>query len=433
VTLRFDATRWRTGTVTGTEQVVFVPDRRVCELVFRLWANKPETVQGGSWTSVRAATVDGRAVAPRAQPAGGTASRPTLVELPLPGCRAAGSRITARLDFTLVLGPDISERVGRSTTRPVAWFATAFPLLAWEHGVGWMRDPAVDLLGEMAGSEVFALDSLDVVAAAGDSVAGTGARTAVTPAPARASTHRFVAPAVRDVAVSVGAFAVVERQVAGVRVHVATAGATVAPGAVWADDTEKALEELTALLGPFPYSDLWVTIIPGLGGGIEFPSAIYLGDIVPASFAALVPHEVAHSWFYGLVGNNQGRDPWLDEAFATWAEAVVEDSGDSYRPQSPPGSAGRLGAPMTYWAQRPSASYLDGVYVRGARALLDAREAVGPDRFDAAVRAYVAANAHQVATPEDVEEAFRELPEVLRILRAAGAFSAGGAVGGGTI
>ena len=35
-------------------------------------------------------------------------------------------------------------------------------------------------------------------------------------------------------------------------------------------------------------------------------------------------HEVAHQWFYGMVGLSQFRDPWLDEAFASWAEAVVD-------------------------------------------------------------------------------------------------------------
>jgi hypothetical protein len=39
------------------------------------------------------------------------------------------------------------------------------------------------------------------------------------------------------------------------------------------------------------------------------------------------------------------------------------------------------------------------------------------------VRAFLATNAHRIATPADVERAFAGLPEVLRILRAAGAFS----------
>ena len=38
----------------------------------------------------------------------------------------------------------------------------------------------------------------------------------------------------------------------------------------------------------------------------------------------MLVHEVAHMWFYGMVGNSQFRDPWLDEAFASWAESVVD-------------------------------------------------------------------------------------------------------------
>ena len=29
-------------------------------------------------------------------------------------------------------------------------------------------------------------------------------------------------------------------------------------------------------------------------------------------------------WFYGMVGNSQFRDPWLDEAFASYAEELVD-------------------------------------------------------------------------------------------------------------
>jgi aminopeptidase N len=33
-------------------------------------------------------------------------------------------------------------------------------------------------------------------------------------------------------------------------------------------------------------------------------------------------HEVAHQWFYGLIGDDQIVEPWLDEAAATYAEAL---------------------------------------------------------------------------------------------------------------
>jgi aminopeptidase N len=36
-------------------------------------------------------------------------------------------------------------------------------------------------------------------------------------------------------------------------------------------------------------------------------------------------HEVAHQWFYGLIGSDQLREPWLDEAAATYSEVLYEE------------------------------------------------------------------------------------------------------------
>ena len=77
-------------------------------------------------------------------------------------------------DAELELGEDVNERVGTSSGADVAWFATAFPLLAWERERGWERGPAVPVNGEMAVSEDFSLDVLDVVAPSAYQVLGTG-------------------------------------------------------------------------------------------------------------------------------------------------------------------------------------------------------------------------------------------------------------------
>src|SRR3712207_7122590 len=45
----------------------------------------------------------------------------------------------------------------------------------------------------------------------------------------------------------------------------------------------------------------------------------------------------------------------------------------------------------------------------------------GEEAFDAALADYLTANAHSVATPDDVREAFSDLPEVLGVLREVGA------------
>ena len=54
--------------------------------------------------------------------------------------------------------------------------------------------------------------------------------------------------------------------------------------------------------------------------------------------------------------------------------------------------------------------YFAVVYDKGGAALLAARDAAGPEAFDAAIRCYVDANAWRIATPDDVDAALADLP-----------------------
>jgi len=37
---------------------------------------------------------------------------------------------------------------------------------------------------------------------------------------------------------------------------------------------------------------------------------------------AIGVHEMAHQWWFGLVGNDQAMEPWLDEAMAVYSEEI---------------------------------------------------------------------------------------------------------------
>lgn len=411
--------------VKGVERVTFTPDLKVCHrLVFRAWPNKPGTALFGGSLSVHRVTVDGRRARPTVHMAGGVTGRPgTLIDVPLRDCVPAGHSVAVRLDFDVHMATGSGERVGTNDEGEM-WFASAYPVLAWEHGHGWMTDPAVDVFGESDGSEEFRL-TLDVVAPGQDSVLGTGHAQPTTKGP-RAGTvrHRFTADSVRNVAVSVGGYRVTDRVIFGVHVHLGVSDNGAKTGAEgWLAKIALEIPRLERYFGTFPYADLWVTIIPDTTG-IEFPGAIFYGDSAPSEVGSgdLVGHELAHMWFYSLVGDDQGRDPWLDEAFAQYGQALADGSGDAYLGplDVPPFAHNRVGEPMTYWAKNPN-EYGVGVYRQGARMLFEARAKAGPARWDAAVRAYIARNAHRIARPADFEAAVRALPGAAETLRTYGA------------
>lgn len=314
--------------------------------------------------------------------------------------------------FTLHLPTGINDRLGhRGTT---AWFGSGLPLLAWERGRGWALDPATSAFAEASTSEAMELTSLTVRRARGLAVIATGVQVSDD-----GTTARFRARSVRDVAVAVGAFRVAHTMAGSVPVVVGVAPGLADDPAATAAVLARAIRAHAARFGPFPYERLAVAVLPDLGGGIEYPATILLGSNQTRD--ATASHEVAHEWWYGLVGDDQGRDPWLDESFATYAEALDRGTASSYeRLVIPAGGRGRLGSPMTFWETRQSI-YFRSVYIQGAVALLRARRAAGAGAFDNALRCHVRRNAHRIATPADLRQSLQDLPAAIRVLQSAGA------------
>jgi hypothetical protein len=383
--------------VRGHEQLRFTPDLPISELVLRLWAAAPRVARAGGSTSLRSVRVEGRSH---------SFTRPSATMIRIPWRAAAGTTVTLDLDFDVILPVGADDRLGaRGRT---SWFGSGFPLLAWERGRGWATEPATSAFAEASTSEAMRLVRLSVRHDPGLSVLATG--ELVTEDAGRTVTR---AAAVRDVAVAVGAF-----RMAAVKGPVpVVVGVDPSlpddPSAV-AAELARALKAHAARFGPYPFGRLAAAVIPDLRGGIEYPGAVLLGTRQDRD--ATASHEVAHQWFYGLVGDDQARDPWLDEAFATYAEALDRGTAARYRRATiPADGVGRTGRPMTYWEGR--SSYFRSVYLQGAVALLDARR-LHPREFDAQVRCYVAASAYRIATPTDVA---RSIPLAVPALRRVGA------------
>jgi hypothetical protein len=390
--LRLDPTR---GTVTGTLEVAFTPDVATDRLVFRLWPNGPRQAGEGAQLTAGPVTSGGATLATdRPDPT-------TLVVHP-PAALAAGDSITVSMPFRLQTPGGVLDRIGHD--RGTMWLGSFFPILAWEPGVGWATDPPTISLAEASTSTTSDFD-VTIDAPTGAAVFASGVR----------SGDRWRAQDVRDFAVGVGRFATATATAHAPDPVTVTVGVENGLRIAPADAAGRVARDLglvSKLYGAYPWPQLHLVITKDIGrAGIEYPTMIFEGA---AAFALTVSHEVSHQWFYSLVGNDQARDPWLDEALATWSAANVSHYLPYMRSQTAHGlQLNHVAYPMTFW-DRHQDDYGEGVYWRGAQAL----DALGPvNAVNCALRRYVAEHAYGIATTPDLvaslTEAFPDAPKVL--------------------
>jgi aminopeptidase N len=155
---------------------------------------------------------------------------------------------------------------------------------------------------------------------------------------------------------------------------------------------------LSDMIGPYPYPELDIVDAPGAFGGIEYPGLVYIGTVGSPWVIEPTVHEVAHQWFYGLVGDDQVDEPWLDEGAATFATALYyENSNGSGRGagylsslraavRDDPGSELPIGLPVGAYGSVNEYAVI--VYFKGALFFDALRQHLGERGFEAFLKAY---------------------------------------------
>ncbi len=83
-----------------------------------------------------------------------------------------------------------------------------------------------------------------------------------------------------------------------------------------------AILSYSSWIGDYPYNQAAVaegTI--SAGGGMEYPNIAVIGKAGSASALELIIiHEAGHNWFYGILGSNERKHPWMDEGINSYYE-----------------------------------------------------------------------------------------------------------------
>ncbi len=88
------------------------------------------------------------------------------------------------------------------------------------------------------------------------------------------------------------------------------------------------LDFLNKNVGGYPYSVYSVCETDFCYGGMEY-GALAMVTSGSNAYTEAIAHETAHQWFYGLVGNNQITNAWMDEGLAEFLTYMYLDETDA--------------------------------------------------------------------------------------------------------
>jgi hypothetical protein len=194
----------------------------------------------------------------------------------------------------------------------------------------------------------------------------------------------------------------------------------------WEKSTEyvqHSVEFYSDFLAPYPYPN--AINVAGIAAGMEYPQIMFCDvNARGRSLFGVTDHEFGHVWFPMVVGSDERRWAWMDEGLNTFMNQY--STADFYGvgvqrilSQRSKQIGGQFMTSSPY-ADQPIMTYADHLrrdtglgflaYLKPANGLMLLREyVVGPERFDAAFRAYFDRWAYKHPKPADF---FRTIEDV---------------------
>jgi aminopeptidase N len=393
------------------------------DLVFQAYANGPQ-FHGAAFT-MASARIDG--VAARVEPVADGLGVRVVPASPI----AAGARVAIDLAWQVTLSPAgglhglLARRDGVA-----AWHAW-YPELAPRRDGRWLVDPVAEL-GDPVRAEAHHLVAELTLADGGPLVCG-GTVLGEVDLPGPTRTVTVAGAYLRNLTLVTGeGWTSAVRQVGGTTVRAWCRPGHEAVAQPVLGIAAESVRLLSETIAPYPWRELEVVDYP-LGesvGGVESSGLILIGSSALEPFAtpgvelppdslpaymleAVVSHEVAHQWWYGLVGNDAVAEPWLDESLTQWTTnwLIERQYGPAVRRAA--WQTDLMSALMSPWAAGFTASDRSindfateaevgaDVYGRGAIAYAWLRHEVGDRAFFALLREWALAHRFQLVHAAD--------------------------------
>jgi hypothetical protein len=344
----------------------------------------------------------------------------TLLKVDLPQPLKPGERIKLTMKFVEVI-PSSQGRFGygRSTFNIANWY----PILAVYDENGWNKDPYY-AVGDPFYSDV-GIYTVKIKAPAEYTIAAGGS-LAGKKEEGEFNRWTFKTDLVRDFAwVASRMFRTASQNVGATKITSYYIEGDETYGKKALEFAAGAIKFYSDYFGPYPYKDYSVVESDFYIGGMEYPNLVMIGRQFYNQGELLeyvVVHETAHQWWYGLVGNNEVREPWLDEALTEYSTVLYYENvygkktGERvytdfilnpyrfYELSHTPGPVLRPLSEFSSWQD-----YDALVYSRGAIILRELENRMGKVKFKEALRHYFKQNLFKNATTRDFIKAVNQV------------------------
>jgi aminopeptidase N len=341
-----------------------------------------------------------------------------------------GRDIQLDFDFEGVvsLGEDQTEQAGYGIynySQGVLTLSGWYPILAVYDDQGWNLDMPSNV-GDSTFSDI-AFYTVDVTIPIDFKVIATGTQVERQVSSDRIRL-RFESGPARDFFIVAGQdFKVTTRTVTGTTVSSYYLPGHERGGGLALSVASDSLRIFNQKFGAYPYTELDLVETPmQYALGVEFPGIFLVSTSLydapeKAEFSATVAHEVAHQWWYNVVGNDVFDEPWLDEALATYSsslfyefrvggsvpDGLIQYWYDRYNKLLNDGEDDLVTENLMHFESlEKSRVYGSVVYSKGALFFKALRDEIGDRAFFAALQAYYQMHQYQIATAEALLDAF---------------------------
>jgi len=397
--------------IDGNEEILYTNTEEVPlnEIQLRLFPN----ILGGEM-SVNNMSIDGSAVDPSYD------LNNSLLIVPVNPPLEPGKSIVLYMDFDVAVTQVIETNYGvQAFAEDVLALAHAYPMIPVYDDEGWNAE-----IPPESGDVTYADASFFLVKvhAPADLVIATTGMEVSRETNGSTQTLSIAGGPARDFYLAASKnYSIVEHSYGEITIRSFAPEGREAGAKFTLDAASKAIEFYSKRYAPYPYTELDFVTTPTYALGIEYPGAIAITgwtyDLNGSNqdtntriyLESTVAHEVGHQWFYGLVGNDQLDDPWLDESLTQFV--TLQYYTDRYGPsggrgfeESVKGRWNRIdnalipiGMPVASYSGQ---EYSSIIYGRGPLFFLALRDEMGTEAFDLFLKEYTQTLSWGIATPE---------------------------------